>query len=808
MSISTSSKSMAVPYFLLAQILILSSSLFSTASNSLPQGSSLSVENTNDFLISPNGSFTAGFFPVGENAFCFAIWFTEPFCTNNCTVIWMANRDQPINGKRSGLSLQKSGNLILTDAGRATVWSTNTVSESNSLNLFLQESGNLVLRKSDGSVIWQSFDFPTNTLLPRQSLAKDWELVSSRSRSNYSSGFFKLYFDNDNVLRLLYHGPETSSIYWPDPELMSWEAGRSSYNNSRIASFDFLGNFTSSDGFNFMSDDNDVHMQRRLTIDFDGNLRLYSRENSAEAWTVSWQAMSEPCRIHGICGPNSVCSQDPNSGTKCSCLRGFKMKNVKDWSLGCESDFELPCSGSESTFVQFTHVEFYGYDFAFRPNYTLEMCENLCLERCDCLGFQLKFIKHDYPSNVPYCFAKTMLLNGRHSPNFEGDIYLKVPKNQTSFSSHYVEDMKVVCSGEMAMIKQLDRVYTKGHENGSLKFVLWFAWIFGAIEFAVIFVVWCFLIRTHHNSDAAHQGYLQIATGFRKFTYAELKKATRNFDEEIGRGAGGIVYKGILSDDRVAAIKRLMINDDNQGEAEFRAEVSVIGKLNHMNLIEMWGYCAEGKHRLLVYKYMEHGSLSENLSSNTLDWGKRFNIALGTAKGLAYTHEECLEWVLHCDVKPQNILLDLDFQPKLSDFGLSQPLKSDSHEISRLSRIRGTRGYIAPEWVFNLPITSKVDVYSYGMVLLEIVTGKSPLADSGDTGVVRWVKEKVGGTGLVNSTMEMIVDPRLEGKYDKNQLKIMIGVALKCVLEDKDARPTMRHVVKMLKHDDEEEITR
>src|SRR5262249_50261363 len=153
---------------------------------------------------------------------------------------------------------------------------------------------------------------------------------------------------------------------------------------------------------------------------------------------------------------------------------------------------------------------------------------------------------------------------------------------------------------------------------------------------------------------------------------AELKKATQNLREEIGRGAGGIVYKGILSDHRVAAIKQLY--EANQGEAEFLAEISTIGKLNHMNLIEIWGYCVEGKHRLLVYEYMEHGSLAENLFSKSLDWNRRFEIALGTAKGLAYLHEECLEWVLHCDVKPQNILLDSNYQPKVSDFGLSRLL--------------------------------------------------------------------------------------------------------------------------------------
>ncbi|KDP31589.1 hypothetical protein JCGZ_14814 [Jatropha curcas] len=792
---------MAMPFLLLALPFILFSPFFSSASdNTLTKDSSLSVDK-NNVLMSPSNTFIAGFFPVGENAYCFAIWYNEPFCNNNCTVVWMANRDQPVNGKLSKLFLLKSGNLVLTDAGRVTVWSTNTASES-SVNLYLQESGNLVLKNLEGVVLWQSFDFPTNTLLPLQSLIKDRELVSSRSQSNYSSGFYKLYFDNDNVLRLLYDGLDTSSIYWPDPELMSWEAGRSSYNNSRAASFDPYGNFSSSDGFSFMSADYGVKIQRRLTIDFDGNLRLYSRENERDKWSVSWQAMSQPCRIHGICGPNSICNYDPSFGRKCSCLKGFKTKNDNDWSLGCEPEFNLSCSRNEETsFAQVRHVEFYGYDFHFYPNYTLDMCKNVCLQRCDCKGFQLKFIKHDYPSDIPYCFAKTLLLNGRRSPNFEGNIYLKVPKT-ASFASEQVQESKLVCANEV--IKVLDRVYAKSHQNG-LIIVLWFSWIIGAIEFLTIFLVWCFLIRTHQNSsvEIANQGYLQITTGFRKFTYSQLKKATQDFSEEIGRGGGGIVYKGVLSDNRVAAIKKLIINEDNQGEAEFRAEVSLIGKLNHMHLIEIWGYCAEGKHRLLVYKYMENGSLAENLSSNKLDWKKRFSIALGTAKGLAYIHEECLEWVLHCDIKPQNILLDSYYQPKLSDFGLSHPIKRESHEISRLSRIRGTRGYIAPEWVFNLPITSKVDVYSYGMVLLEIVTGKNPAAIE-DRRLVTWVRENIDGNYC---NMKKIVDPALDGKFEMAQLKSIVMVALKCVDEDKDARPTMKQVVEMLLYDEKEKST-
>ena len=144
-----------------------------------------------------------------------------------------------------------------------------------------------------------------------------------------------------------------------------------------------------------------------------------------------------------------------------------------------------------------------------------------------------------------------------------------------------------------------------------------------------------------------------------------------------------------------------------------------------MNLIKIWGYCAEGKHRLLVYEYIEHGSLAQNLNSKTLDLKKRFEIAIGITKGLAYLHEECLESVLHCDVRPQNILLDSSYKPKVTDFGLSKLLNRGRFDNSRFLRIRETRGYMAPEWIFNLAITSKVDVYSYGIVMLEMITGRS-----------------------------------------------------------------------------------
>ena len=792
-------------FFLLCLLQALSLSASSKTFDTLI-GTSLSVEKPSDKLVSANGEFSAGFYPVGDNAFYFAIWMTKPSVP---TVVWIANRDDPVDGKGSKLSVLKDGKLHLTDSAGSVVWKTKTealtTSEASNLQLQLMNTGNLVLYNFSSVAIWQSFDSSTNTLLPQQPLTFGTSLISNRGQGVHSSGYYKLFFDEDNALHLLFQGPKLSSLYWPDPSLEDIsDAGISIYNTSRAALLDDSGYFWSSDFLKFYATDFGTVTQRRLTLDPDGNLRLYSLQemNGIWDWVVTWQAISDPCRIHGICGPNGVCTYDHVSGRRCFCLQGFKMKDHSDWSSGCEPEFSISCNHrDESTFIQLAHVEYYGSDIDFLQNLTFQDCQEECLNRCNCKGFQYRFSMKDGDYD---CYPKSRLLNGLRSPNFAGDLYLRVPK--AGISNHKLpdEEFRLQCS---SIVSKQER---STYENKTVKLLLWFATAVGGVEVSCIVLVWFFLLKTSKRPDSTAQGYLGLTTKFKRFTFNELRKATRGFKEVIGQGAGGIVYKGVLSDQRVAAIKRL--NEANQGEAEFLAEVNTIGMLNHMYLIEMWGYCVEGKHKLLVYEYMEHGSLVENLSSNSLDWKKRFEIAVGAAKGLAYLHEECLEWVLHCDIKPQNILLNADFQPKVADFGLSKLQSRSKIDHSSFSRMRGTRGYMAPEWVYNLPITSKVDVYSYGIVLLEMVTGKSPnvmhTADNGEIRehkrLVMLVRENVNiGTTTKKSWIEEIIDPMLTNNYDKAKMELLVKVALQCIAEDKDERPTMTQVIEMLmNHED------
>ncbi|KAG8055914.1 hypothetical protein GUJ93_ZPchr0001g30431 [Zizania palustris] len=296
-------------------------------------------------------------------------------------------------------------------------------------------------------------------------------------------------------------------------------------------------------------------------------------------------------------------------------------------------------------------------------------------------------------------------------------------------------------------------------------------------------------------------GYELMTEHFRKFSYRELVVATGNFKEELGKGGSGVVYRGVLDNKRVVAVKRLT----NAMEAEecFQAEMSVIGRINHINLVRTWGFCSEGIHRLMVYAYVENESLDKHLFESIdakilLRWSQRFAIALGTARGLAYLHHECLEWVVHCDVKPENILLTQDFEVKIADFGLAKLSKRDCSAL-QISHMRGTVGYMAPEWALNLPINAKVDVFSYGIVLLEIVMGTRISSQTTAEG------ERLGLAQIVEALQQVvacgdvtrIVDAKLHGQFNHVQAMEMVKISLSCIGE-RNKRPTMDGIIRAL----------
>ncbi|KAM0901687.1 hypothetical protein ACQ4PT_019839 [Festuca glaucescens] len=279
------------------------------------------------------------------------------------------------------------------------------------------------------------------------------------------------------------------------------------------------------------------------------------------------------------------------------------------------------------------------------------------------------------------------------------------------------------------------------------------------------------------------------------FSEAHIKKATKSFSEIIGEGGFGCVFKGALPGFSLVAVKKL--KGIAQGEKQFRAEVQTIGIIRHINLVRLFGFCAQGRTRLLVYEYMENGSLNSHLfskSTTNLTWDLRYHIALGTARGLAYLHEECNECIIHCDMKPDNVLLDAEFCPKIADFGMAKLLGQGFSKA--LTTMRGTIGYLAPEWISGLPITNKADVYSYGMMLLEIISGRrnaEKIKEGKHTYFPIFAATKVNEGDAI-----CLLDPRLEGQADIEQLNRACRIACWCIQDAEDHRPMMGKVVHML----------
>ncbi|KAL7583822.1 hypothetical protein Lser_V15G42663 [Lactuca serriola] len=763
----------------------------------LQRGSSLSVDDSSDVIRSPDSTYTCGFYGFQSNAYWFAIWFTN---SKDRTVVWTANRNTPVNGRGSKMTFRGNGAMVLTDVGGMVVWETNTTSTDVNRAVLLN-TGNLVLKNQKGQILWQSFDYPTDTLLPSQTLTKSTSLISALRRGSFESGYFVLSYNSINVLTLTYDGPEISSVYWPspDPGFNVWSYGRTSYNSSRIAAFDDFGEFRSSDRWQFSALDRGFGIRRRLTMDYDGNLRFYSLNESTGLWSISWQAIAQPCSVHGICGRNGICDNGVLQ-SECLCPPNHQWTNPTDLSQGCKPTFNTTCSNSTKFgFLEVPYTDYYGFDLDYFTPITLDACKDICLGDCRCIAFSYRI------TGAGLCFIKSALFNGFRSPNFPGSIYLKVPidmETRESVSTLTSANSNTTCV-EVTVMVGSQSMYEPSGTKVKWVYLYSFAIAIGVAEAFVILIGWWLFYRKNALLTNLEEGYRMVSGQFRGFTYQELVKATQNFKVEIGRGGSGTVYKGVLEDERVVAVKRL--GDVSEG-GEFWVEVSTIGKINHMNLVRMWGFCSHKRHRLLVYEYVENLSLDQRLfSTSFLQWNERFKVAVGIAKGLAYLHHECLEWVIHCDVKPENILLDESFEAKIADFGLAK-LSQRGVQRSEFTRIRGTKGYMAPEWASNLPITAKVDVYSYGVVVLEMTRGirlSNIVVQEGEEEetelmrLVRVMKTKLQGEEMESWTEEM-VDSRLGGLFSRKQAAKLVEIGISCVEEDRNKRPTMDSVVQDL----------
>ncbi|EHA8588929.1 putative Proline-rich receptor-like protein kinase PERK4 [Cocos nucifera] len=298
-----------------------------------------------------------------------------------------------------------------------------------------------------------------------------------------------------------------------------------------------------------------------------------------------------------------------------------------------------------------------------------------------------------------------------------------------------------------------------------------------------------------------------LGLGFNKsaFTLEELTACTNGFSQVnlLGQGGFGYVHKGVLPNGKEVAVKQLK-SGSGQGEREFQAEVDTISRVHHRHLVSLVGYCIAGSQRMLVYDFVPNKTLEYHLHEKGLlvmEWSTRLKIALGSAKGLAYLHEDCHPRIIHRDIKSSNILLDYKFEALVADFGLAK-LSSDNYtHIS--TRVMGTFGYLAPEYASSGKLTEKSDVFSYGVVLLELITGRRPVDNNHtfmDDSLVDWARP-ILSRALADGDYDQLVDPRLNGNYDPMEMARMIACAAASVRHSAKKRPKMSQIVRALEGD-------
>ncbi|XP_051118952.1 G-type lectin S-receptor-like serine/threonine-protein kinase LECRK2 [Andrographis paniculata] len=780
--------------FLLALILLfpLSSSAQNTPAGTVPLGASLTADGTSDPWRSPNGDFAFGFrqLPDNDDLFILSIWFDK---IPNKTLAWYERTSFPVP-RRSTVVLDAANGIVLRNPQGTVLFQSNAVN-GGVAGGYMNDTGNFVLRRSDSATVWESFDNPTDTILPGQIIPIGGDLTSPATATNFSQGRFyaRMISDGNFVLSVksFPSGTEFDDDYYNTPTsdtsrsnsgvqvVFSDDASLAVVGPNGTSLFKLTSNLIPSAADNYY----------RVTLDFDGILTQYYHPRNftgAPAWGTADSWPGNICTGikagtgSGACGYNSICKME-NRRPVCQCPPQFSLADPTNAYGDCLPNYDQFCVAGdrqsspenyEMSNISDVDWPFNDY-FSLKPS-TADQCYSLCLSDCFC-GAAI------FRSNQ--CWKKRLpLSNGAVDTSLGATAFLKVKK------------------GDNPNRPSSDRTKTK--DRGTL--ILVGSILLGSSAFINVLLIAAvflglFLIykrKSKTSVRAAPRSNLYC------FTYKDLFDATTGFAKEVGRGAFGIVYKGemIVNDSKTMVAVKKLNQASHDSEKEFKTEVDVIGLTHHKNLVQLIGFCNEGPNRLLVYEYMSNGALSSFLFGESKPgWIQRSNIALGVARGLTYLHEECATQIIHCDIKPQNILLDDNYNARISDFGLAKLLMMDQSRTT--TNIRGTRGYVAPEWYRNIPVTVKVDVYSFGVLLLEIVTCRKSVypnmefSDAENVILIDWVvdcfTERAIGT-LVGDEEEAMNDGGGE------RVERFVMVAIWCVQEDASLRPTMKEACLML----------
>ncbi|KAK8312336.1 hypothetical protein V6Z12_D01G034900 [Gossypium hirsutum] len=647
--------------------------------------------------------------------------------------------------------------------------------------VWLLDSGNLVLNNGDNggsSSLWESFQHPSNVFLQTMKMGVDvktgrkvhtrpWKGPDDPSDGNFSQGLEpfnnpegvirnnnQIYFRtgpwNGHIYIGLIH---MNSVYLDGLYVVADDEGKSYYETFEYSNKSMLTYYE---------------------LNYEGRFVQRNWDAGKGDWINSCHMLQNDCDFYGKCGAFGIC--DPTKQPICSCSKGFKPRNAEEWSRGnwssgcfrttalqCQRDNNNGSGGagqSDDGFLKLKTMK--APAFPDQSSIINGECKDQCMKNCSCVAYA-------YDAGIGCMFWSADLIDVQKFPTRGVDLYIRLSSSELD-------------KGKSSKVIVITTV-TAG---------------IVVITISALFL-WCGMAKQRGESSIGVK-LQQLPL----FNFQELATATNNFhpEKKLGQGGFGPVYKGTLEDGKEIAVKRLS-KASGQGLEEFMNEVVVISKLQHRNLVRLFGCCVEAEEKILVYELMPNKSLNaflfDPVKQRLLDWRKRFNIIEGISRGLLYLHRDSRLRIIHRDLKASNVLLDQDLNPKISDFGMARIFGGDENQANT-KRVVGTYGYMSPEYAMQGQFSEKSDVFSFGVLLLEIVSGRrnTSFYNNKDDLSLLGYAWKLWREGNIWGLVDEVI---LESKSDSNNEKEIwrcIHVGLLCVQEYTKDRPTISTVISML----------
>ncbi|KAL8460298.1 hypothetical protein ACS0TY_032008 [Phlomoides rotata] len=727
-----------------------------------------------DSIVSKKHKFELGFF-TPENTTNRYLGIFYAFSQE--TVVWVANSETLLKDSSSTVTISKDGDLVLINSRNQTVWSTNATTSPLNTTLQILDSGNLVLRDNvTGATIWESFSNPSNCYLPTMKVSdniKTGKKVVNRSWKNATDPAAGSIVGELHALNIpQYFLKKNGRPHWRSGQ---WNGRifigiRSQYD----AGYIIKHNVTNDNNGTFAFVLPEPRYMLKMCLNTSGSTVTTVWSEQRKTWIDAWWAPENKCDIYGTCGPFGICNVQ--GSPICSCMIGFEPVDEDEWgrgnwSGGYQRKNQLQCD--TDGFLRMPSMKLPDFAEQFRSRQE-DVCRSSCSSNCSCIAYA-------YDSVIGCMFWSGSLIDVEDFNGVGYDLHIRLSAS----------DLK---------------------KDRKLYIIIPVVGFVSLSTFA--FIAWCLMVKRRGSKikdkgqiftsdpESIHLKNESERVKIEQFTFETLANATDQFHENnlLGRGGFGPVYKGILTNGKEIAVKRLS-EASGQGVEEFMNEVTVISKLQHRNLVRLIGCCVEKDEKMLIYEYMPNKSLDICLfdtrlpSQNVLDWTKRISIIEGIGRGIIYLHKDSRLTIIHRDLKPSNVLLDEDWNPKISDFGMARIFGSNE-DHGNTARVVGTYGYMAPEYATEGRFSEKSDVYSFGVLMLEIVKGKKNIHYYNQD----WSLGLLGCAWKLWSENNGLafVDERIANSSFKREMERCIQIALLCVQEFPKDRPTIQTVLSML----------